>query len=171
MEGKHTVLDQPPDVDSSDTLANFTVSPDDRTLALSAGRQIFVYDLEADEFMASLTGHSADVTNLFFKNDGSEMYSLDSSDNWIMWDTSTWTEIEYYEGVPTGNSTILSPDGTVIATTYIDEIVFLDARTFEEIHRFTPHLSGISDLAFSDEGKRIVTGSSDGTVRVWGVPR
>ena len=32
------------------------------------------------------------------------------------------------------------------------------------------HASGVLDLAFTTDGRFLVTGSQDGTVRLWGVP-
>ncbi|MCI0711489.1 MAG: hypothetical protein L0154_15145 [Chloroflexi bacterium] len=171
LETRNTTLDKPPDAGPNVPPSNFVISPDDKFIALSHEKNVYVYDLVNGEFLEPLTGNSTRVSNLFFSPDGSQLYSLNESGNWIVWDTTSWSEILYREDRLDIGRTVMSPDGTIIAGSYVDEVVILDARTFEEIHRFKPHLSNIYSLAFSDDGKRIVTGSSDGTVRVWGVPK
>jgi len=42
-----------------------------------------------------------------------------------------------------------------------------DVDTGEEVRRFTGHTSEVRDVAFSPDGKYIVTASFDGTARLW----
>lgn len=171
LETRNTTLGKPPDVGPNDYPSNFVISPDDKYLVLSFEKNVYIYDLGNSEFLEPLTGHSTDVSGLFFSPDGSQLYSLNESGNWIVWDTASWTEILYREDRLDIGRTVMSPDSTIIAGSFEDEIVILDAATFEEISRFKAHLSYIDSIAFSDDGKRIITGSSDGTVRLWGVPK
>ena len=36
-----------------------------------------------------------------------------------------------------------------------------------EVRSFTGHTAGVVDVAFSHDGKRVLTGSGDGTARLW----
>lgn len=45
-----------------------------------------------------------------------------------------------------------------------------DAETGEEIARFKAHQAPVTSMAFAPEGDRILSGSSDGTIRLWQFP-
>ena len=42
-----------------------------------------------------------------------------------------------------------------------------NVQTGEEVRRFTGHISEVRDIAFSSDGKYILTASNDGTARLW----
>lgn len=60
-----------------------------------------------------------------------------------------------------------SPDGSMLAiSAYQDGLIFLNADTGKEIF---PLQYTVSDFSFSKDGRFIVTASSDGTIRLWGI--
>ncbi|MFL5804868.1 MAG: WD40 repeat domain-containing protein [Roseiflexaceae bacterium] len=42
-----------------------------------------------------------------------------------------------------------------------------DAQTGQEVRRFTGHINEVSDVAFSPDGKYVLTASFDNTARLW----
>jgi RNA polymerase sigma factor (sigma-70 family) len=46
-------------------------------------------------------------------------------------------------------------------------IQLLNARTGEEVHRFTGHKDFVENISFSSDNSRLATGSYDKTIRVW----
>ena len=69
-----------------------------------------------------------------------------------------------------GKWIVFSPDGSILAIG--DEggnIILLDAQTGNELLRFEAHRGSITGLAFSNDGRILISTSADGTVRLWGV--
>jgi WD40 repeat protein len=70
-----------------------------------------------------------------------------------------------------GGPVALSPDGSVVAVTGLDdqgEVTLLDAETLEPIGTLRGHVgSVVTEIGFDRRGSKIVTASLDGTVRVW----
>jgi len=61
----------------------------------------------------------------------------------------------------------IHPDCNLAAIGYGDEILIWDLRSGEQIAELKGHKHNVKSLAFSPDGERLVTGSLDGTVRVW----
>lgn len=60
-----------------------------------------------------------------------------------------------------------TPDGSMLAiSAYEDGLIFLNTETGKEVYSL-PY--SMSDFSFSQDGRLLVTASSDGTIRVWGV--
>ena len=68
------------------------------------------------------------------------------------------------------DSVAYSPDGTkIISGPYADNTIKIwDANTGECFQTLEEHSADIFSVAFSLNGSRIVSGSADGTVRIWG---
>ncbi|HYL00357.1 MAG TPA: caspase family protein [Steroidobacteraceae bacterium] len=61
----------------------------------------------------------------------------------------------------------LSPDGRVAARAYGQAIRLVDLRSGTQIGEFTGHTSTVTALAFSADGRRLVSCGRDGALRVW----
>src|SRR5439155_3245933 len=68
-----------------------------------------------------------------------------------------------------GRPTVLSPDGTIIATGG-KSIRLWDARTGKMLRELIGHLKRTQSIAFSIDGRLIFAGGSYGTANAWEVP-
>jgi WD40 repeat protein len=65
-----------------------------------------------------------------------------------------------------------SPDGRLVATSSDDRTVRIwDARTAQEVRRYTGHTEAVNCVVFSSDGRQLVSGSDDKTVRLWDVSK
>ncbi|AGL17357.1 SARP family transcriptional regulator [Actinoplanes sp. N902-109] len=62
------------------------------------------------------------------------------------------------------------PAGRLLATWAGAEIDLWEAATGQRVARLRGHAGRVNDVAFSADGRRLVSGSDDGTARVWDVP-
>lgn len=63
-----------------------------------------------------------------------------------------------------------SPDGTILAAGGIDSILLLDASSGGILHVLAGLNPYTENVHFSTDGHYLISASSDGTVRLWGIP-
>jgi len=108
-------------------------------------------------------GYSGDVRNVNFSQDG--RFILVSAEKTLLYETESGREICTFEGTPGA----ISPDFRFVLTGREGIAHLWDISTNEEIQKFIGHKSEITCLSFFHDGKSIVTGSYDKTVRIWDV--
>jgi hypothetical protein len=60
-----------------------------------------------------------------------------------------------------------APDGKILATADLGQVIVWDVASGKEIARFAGHKDRIVAVAFSPSGRLLVTASWDGTVKLW----
>ena len=92
------------------------------------------------------------------------------------WDGQVYLRDLYYGGkvTPIGEKledkvycAAFSPDEKLIATGAADNVIRLYSQAGELQFDLTGHRSGVVSLTFSEDGQQLISGSQDGTVKVW----
>jgi WD40 repeat protein len=158
-----------------------TFSPDS-TLIVNGGRcdsstgcdPVRVWEVSTGRRVAELHGHSGAVNSAAFSPDGKCVVTASDDETVRLWEFSTGrslAEIRTDQGAV--QRVIFSPDGGMIASSGRGS----DAHVW--ISPMSPpsstdlvlrgHTYPLSSIGFSPDGKLVVTGSWDGTARVWKV--
>lgn len=169
-------LDGPPEAATPHEPRAFALSPDESLVAVSDNEsEVHLYDAATGEHLRQIelpTDRS--YTEMQFSADGTRLLVLGGQRMRLYDLLADELALEIQVDAPLRmNSIALSPDGTLIASdagTH-NEIWLWDAATGEQVATLTGHANFVADLAFSADGSRLISGSADGTARVWRMDR
>jgi WD40 repeat protein len=148
------------------------------------------WNVGATQELATLLGHLAPVESTAYSPDGARMLTGGDDGTAKVWDAASGALLLDLKGRHTGrvNRAIFSPDDKYIATASWDGSAGLwdaatgdwiarfgeqeagERSTVAEISAFRPQDRMLHGLAFSPDGKTLVTVRDDGSVETWAVP-
>jgi WD40 repeat protein len=149
-------------------LSSVAFSPDpggSYILTASRDHTARIWDRATGATLAELRGQRGVIADATFSPDGGRAATASGDGTVRIWDIASWQK-----SVLAGYRATYSPDGAQIATIgWNDRLIHLwDSRTGRAIRIVPGHLSaGISPPFYRPDGQQFVTGSDDGTARVW----
>jgi RNA polymerase sigma factor (sigma-70 family) len=158
---------------------NLAFSPDGKTLAWADSDSIRLWDLSSGKEVRRLQGFPLNVSTLAYSPDGKSLTAL-SGGTLFQWDPATGQEVRREQVDRDGPAAVaFSPDGETLATVIPSEKTIrlrdtdreekTPGRFGKELRQLHGHESWVMFLAFSPDGRLLVSGSGDRTVRVWEV--
>ena len=117
--------------------------------------------------IASLAGHTDEVTSVAFSPDGATLASGSLDGRTILWDVESRGPIAtlHDDGV---HSISFSPDGALLASGSLDgRITLWNVETREQIAPLEGHTGRVTSVSFSPDGAILASGSRDGRVILW----
>ena len=140
-----------------------------RRLALAGLERIEIWDRRNARLVMPLTGHTKWVYCVAFQPDGKRLASGGWDNTIKLWDLATGARSGRSRA--TGDSSRSSPSALTVNSSprsSEDRSVRLwDPATGRELAAFHGHAHFVHALAFHPDGRRILSGSLDGTVKVW----
>ncbi|WP_353931978.1 serine/threonine-protein kinase [Okeanomitos corallinicola TIOX110] len=165
----------------SDWVRALAISSDGVTIASgSFDKTIKIWNINQETPINSLTPNYQTVTSLAFSPDGKILASASRDRTIKLWDMVTNKEIRTLEINNNATSLVFSPHGNILVAANRDcsechliinsEIKMWDVNTGEKILTLTEHTKTVNSLAFSADGKTLVSGSDDQTIKIWNFP-
>ncbi len=154
-------------------------APDGITLAVSVGRHgAQLWSVPEGRFLTTL--HQIPQLN---ENISTSKIAISPDGEWVVVGKSNWAKLwslptREYQGdfdiSPNNNNTIysvaISPSSEILALGFNTgslQLIKISDRTTQV--NFTPRTNTITDLTFSPDGNKLISGSADGTITIWDV--
>jgi WD40 repeat protein/predicted Ser/Thr protein kinase len=148
-----------------------------RIITGSEDKTARVWDFVTGREILRLEGHSRNVEVVAFSSDDRRILTGDVDRTVRLWDATTGVQLCSVSG----HACAFSPDGRYVVTTggFIESggnlfgddtsnnATLWEAETGREILRFKGHIDLIMCVAFSPDGRKILTGSRDKTAKLW----
>lgn len=158
-----------------------TYSPDGRFLLTgSADKTAKIWEASADRLLHTLIGHTDYVSSVGISPNGKTAATGSSDGTVKLWDMETGNVLQTLRGNSMSVREIkFSPGGRYIAAASWERkprpsgaryvAVLWDLNTGKEVRFFEGHIGDIMALAFSPDGRCLLTASIDRTARIWDV--
>lgn len=155
----------------SGNVYSIAISPDGNTLVSgSADKTIKVWNLQTGEVLRTIEGHSAPVHSVAISPDGNTLVSGSADKTIKIWNLRTGQLIRNLVGT-TGELAVsavaFSPDGQMFASDDSYNVKVWDMVTGELLRTLEGHKSPVTSIAFSSDSQTLVSGSLDGTAKLW----
>lgn len=158
--------------------SSLACSPNGRTVAVGGIKTAQLWDVPTGRPTHTLAGHLFGVYSMTFSPDGKQLVTgsgvYGGEGQLRLWEVATGQLVKDVR-LPESSgfqSIVYSPDGKTIAAGSGRQgkegfITLYDAATLAERQTLTGHTDFVSTVAYSTDGKLIVSGSWDRTLKVW----
>ncbi|MEO1617551.1 MAG: WD40 repeat domain-containing protein, partial [Planctomycetota bacterium] len=152
---------------------DISVSPDQRQIAFGGSdRSATILDAITLEAVGQLTGHQQGLASVRFSADGRYLVTASDDQSVKVWDAKNYELLQTLEGhhQPVWRAVFSPTDSRLIASSSADGSVLLwDWQKASIKTTFDGHASQVAGLAFTPDGKCLLSASDDGTVIVWDI--
>jgi WD40 repeat protein len=144
------------------------LTPDGKLLAGASNDQtVKVWELATGRLLHTLQGHTDKVRSVSISPDGTLLASASYDEQVKLWNLATGKEVR---AIPASGSDVLfSPDGRTLLNSqrHSYDLRLLDVATGKVLRTLTGHVNLPDGFAFQPDGKTLVTGSWDRTIKLW----
>ena len=139
-----------------------------RVVTASSDRTVRIWDAQTGTLVRTLEGHSASVLTAAFDPSGKRIVSGGSDSAVRIWDVESGKVLVTVPHDGWIQRTAFAPDGgRVVATINRGRAYVWNPEDVQHFVALQGHTNSVTDAQFDRAGKRVVTASLDGTVRIW----
>jgi WD40 repeat protein len=170
----------------TDEVVSVASSGDGRqVLTGSRDKTAMLWEVRTGRLLRTIRGHTEPVTSVAFSPDGLLVLTGSMDDAAVLWEARTGRALHSFrsfQGHPGRvTSVAFSPDGRHVLTgssslrqirgdsfdLWDGAAILWEARTGRRVRSFQGHIDGVKSVAFSGDGRLVLTGSADGTAILW----
>jgi WD40 repeat protein len=160
----------PSEVSGSCRAVRFTA--DGKTVAVGLGDQAYLVDMVTAKVVSRLDAHRSTIDDIAFAPDTKTVALATADPSVQLWDLATRKLIRRLG--PDKERLFLrvaiSPDGKMLAAGSRDGTPLWHPATGEDLGRLEVKMGGVVGLAFTPDGKTLLSAGEDGKVYIWDVP-
>lgn len=157
-----------------DNISSIHFCPDGKYIIASIGNIVRAWDAQNGFQVKDYSGHTSFIRSVAISSDSNFFVSGSNDRTLRVWDfdnssrSHSFKKWSVRKGISQKPSIEFSPDKLLIATTENTAIRLYNAETGDELITIaSAHSDYITDIAFSIDGKSILSGANDGSVRLW----
>jgi len=145
-------------------------SPDRRWIASAGYKVIKIWDAEngGTRKTSTNTAHSGYIRDIDFNPDGTKLASITYDNSIKIWSVGSDGDLSLLHTL-SGHVVRFSPDRKYVASGIDNEITIWNVTDGVILQTLTGHTNYIMSLAFMPDDNMLVSGSEDGTIKLWDV--
>jgi mono/diheme cytochrome c family protein len=160
----------------TDAVYALALSPDGQTLATgSYDQKIRLWSTATGTEEKLLKGHNGGVFGLSFRADGKVLASASADRTVKLWDVASGKRLDTFsQPLKEQSVVVFAPDGKTVAAAGVDNRIRVwnvTAKAVEGSNKILStryaHEGALLNLAYSADGKQLVSSASDRTVKIW----
>jgi WD40 repeat protein len=128
-----------------------------------------LYQIESQPLVRTLSGHGAQADSISFTPDGKMIAAGGWDASILVWSTADGQAQSPAISNFYGHAAPFSPDGKTIAGGSGNNAAIWDVVSHRVLHTYSGHTDKVLTVAFSKDGKSLVSGGNDHMVYIWDV--
>ncbi len=131
--------------------------------------QVNVWDIQTRKIVAQLQGDSEYIAAVKFSADNRILAGAGYERKIKLWEVQNWERLGTLDNGSTASAISFSPDSNILASTGYESVNLWEVNIGEKIAALTGPRGWMNAIAFSPDGRTLVSGGDDETLQIWNI--